>query len=846
MSRAAPPHWVQATNVVQKVSQMAYQSALPQKSSPRLGRKGFLYLQKTAPTEVKAAERVRIIARRMLKAERDERMDITQSLTVVKQYMAGFTRPRDLRTSNWFPGGAYISREKSYESPPEDAYKSHTVFLLESRYNILYGVGRVDAPEYIYGVCREQDLPGVLRDFNSSRADRSVLEAMDNARWPEGPQINPQRRQKWWIDRQDLTDTLSEMGLADRKHEKDEKFEIEEDGDGGEVKKSTKKSKRVTALNPIASSPKASLIPDAIISTSSPSTSRRSVRVLHSSSVLLSADERVPQLHHSPSLMDPASDAVEVSTRPQDSKIPSEVIDADGVRVHPSGFVVPTATQQTRKQRHRDPTRQTGSVAERVAEEKDLEGVTAETSPQGGKVPYEVRGSDGTVTHPSGFEPTTPADGFEHGGNFTVDSRIGQQPLVLPGKRGFHTTASPHAEEVEVAVEEVQWDFARAREQLAATSSKKFVSRQEYLPKLAAEPFWRPLITVTLPTRPLAHSLVRLAKGLPTGRPYHADINNDDKKCRISMTHRMRGLRLNRIQDLAIETAQKLAGMRGGFIGLRFETDSLGRGVGGEGLANPVPSERRLIDVGVGNWYRLADETRELFRLRAAAEVLAPKPFNVWGLDDFGRRLNEGGEVVPWRQPTESIVQRTLREEWYKEYSLLVKALGEYAAYSRSLSASLDPKPKQSPVVLDRPSHEEDLEEDFEDENVGDSPADRPKNPRVFMRPGENVNAQVQARVTDPEINLHDPNSLPPLDFVVCSGKGQPLLGPVVDETGAISMEGFTHEVPIGLGRQLVGQRHDMYCLSRTNQIAQAMAARGRNVSYPKGKFSSTKPSTET
>ncbi|KAJ7603101.1 hypothetical protein DFH06DRAFT_1394571 [Mycena polygramma] len=152
----------------------------------------------------------------------------------------------------------------------------------------------------------------------------------------------------------------------------------------------------------------------------------------------------------------------------------------------------------------------------------DSADVTAETSSRKGKVLYEVRQAAGTVVHPSGFNPSTPADEFEHSGNCTTDSHIGQQPLVL-GKRGFHTTAVSRAQEV-------QLDFnpVLAKQQLSET----FVPRDVYTPTLATTPFWRPLITLTTSTCPIAMTLVPLAKGLPTGRPFH-DTDNHDKKCRI-------------------------------------------------------------------------------------------------------------------------------------------------------------------------------------------------------------------------------------------------------------------------------------------------------------------------
>lgn len=54
------------------------------KASPRAGRKGHMYgppIQHPGPSK---EEQVRIITRRMVKAERDERVDITLSLSEVK------------------------------------------------------------------------------------------------------------------------------------------------------------------------------------------------------------------------------------------------------------------------------------------------------------------------------------------------------------------------------------------------------------------------------------------------------------------------------------------------------------------------------------------------------------------------------------------------------------------------------------------------------------------------------------------------------------------------------------------------------------------------------------------
>ncbi|KAJ6510432.1 hypothetical protein C8R45DRAFT_814862, partial [Mycena sanguinolenta] len=72
-------------------------------------------------------------------------------------------------------------------------------------------------------------------------------------------------------------------------------------------------------------------------------------------------------------------------------------------------------------------------------------------------------------------------------------------------------------------------------------------------------------------------------------------------------------MRLQRIHKLTVDMAEVLAGMRGGVVGIRFEADCLGRGIGGEGLADPIPWEKRVIRIGVAHWYRLASELKELF-----------------------------------------------------------------------------------------------------------------------------------------------------------------------------------------------------------------------------------------
>jgi hypothetical protein len=54
------------------------------KPTPRQGRKGHLYGKKATHPPPTPEEAVRITKRRIAKAERDERMDITMALTPVK------------------------------------------------------------------------------------------------------------------------------------------------------------------------------------------------------------------------------------------------------------------------------------------------------------------------------------------------------------------------------------------------------------------------------------------------------------------------------------------------------------------------------------------------------------------------------------------------------------------------------------------------------------------------------------------------------------------------------------------------------------------------------------------
>lgn len=120
---------------------------------------------------------------------------------------------------------------------------------------------------------------------------------------------------------------------------------------------------------------------------------------------------------------------VVASTRRLKTKIPVEHHATEGHIIHPSGFVVPgpghTSTSDVARAKERernesiDRAIQTAAVAHRVLE-SGFEQVDATTLPSSHKVPFEVREPDGTVKHPSGFMPPTPAHKFR----YTVDSNI--------------------------------------------------------------------------------------------------------------------------------------------------------------------------------------------------------------------------------------------------------------------------------------------------------------------------------------------------------------------------------------------------------------------------------------
>lgn len=697
--------------------------------------------------------------------------------------MGGFTRPRDLRSSNWFPGGRYADMGKVYEAPPDAAYEPHTVFLLESRHPVRHGVGRVDTYDHVVGVCREGDFEAVLQRYNSERAPGEERESMDNARWPWVPQYQL-KRTKWWADgenpKQIMADLLGEAGvdgayldesLAEFAEDVDAHLNVEDPHQPMSKKQRAELLAQATSEAAMFAKPGAPVgarafhtsavargahsynedhvVPNFYVKHKRSKNPEASAATPPSSATSQDPQTEVIVESHG-SLMDQLSDSIlsgdlAASTmRRLKSKTPHEHFNEDGILVHPSGFVIPTpgeAEVPRSEKRIRDINLQTAAVAERVKEEGSYSDINAHTRLQENKVPYEVIEEDGTVSHPSGFVPPTAAHEFKYSDSSSVDNHVqdavqrqrrrattihlseaeaekrqkksdamfsmdeDDAELIAElkaglkeaagksnggnQKRGIHTSAVARAQEVPhfqsfstgvedrsppphlagaahkpIPVEKVFQAGKAPKSGVPVTAPVRKVSaetqalRDRYLPTLAENPFWRPLLSVTMSTRPLATTLARLSRARPRGMPFYAAVNNDDRKTHESFPARIRNMRLDRMESLTVDMAELLAGARGGFIGIRFTPQDKGRGIGGEGLEKPLPKESRTIKIGVGNWYKHADDVKEAFKLDAAERVgqvgvgLSDigETFDVSGLDDHGRRVHDQtGEVIPWR-----------------------------------------------------------------------------------------------------------------------------------------------------------------------------------------------------
>lgn len=610
------------------------------------------------------------------------------------RYMGGFTRPQDLRISNWFPGGAYVKKGKVYESPPEAAYESHTVYLLEARYPTKHGVGRADSIEHVVGVCREGDLPAIIEKYNSPHCPKDEREVMDNALWP----WLPSKRSKtvsWCDPGEQKKDVLA------RRHEEIYGEHAAESG--------------LSIATP-------SVPLDLSVAPPAPATGSLTHRRAFHSSARACASEPKAQ---TPKTTAGQRAKIDESSWTRPHK-PSQ--DADD-NVVPAYYV-------ERK-------RQLDDIAERKEEEGGLmaqlsagiisEGIAAQTRVREGKVPVEIVEEDGTVRLPSGFEPPTPATDFhpvvamppaEDDTPILTAEKVSWDEALVPaedavagtsaaassgpsGSRGFHTSAVARAKEIPMnlldhtppapparardasprrnvkanvkakAAAQPQKEFAEEEEDdddldiiesvddlveggvppvtdsAAAYDDVLSKHRKRYFATLKDEPFWRPVLTMTFSTRPLAVTAARLSRALPRGLPFYASIDEADRKISATYSSRISQLRYARMRSLALEIAKRLRGDFGGFPGIRFETGQRGRGINGEGLDAPIPFEKRVVQIGVGEWHKWGKSLQELIKDEVQENELEDG-VRVFGIDEWGKRT----DGVEWKQPNVKIAAR--------------------------------------------------------------------------------------------------------------------------------------------------------------------------------------------
>ncbi|KAE9400624.1 hypothetical protein BT96DRAFT_857103 [Gymnopus androsaceus JB14] len=595
----------------------------------------------------------RILHRRIMKAERDERVDLTAALTPIRTYRGGFTRPTDIRASNWFPGGRYHTMGKVYEEPSPFAYEPHTVLLLESRYDIKYGIGRKDHPAHIVAVCRTADLEAVIKSFNSRLAPGDCLQYMDNARWPW---LKPKKTShvKWWNSPEEREETLQDL--------KDDATAVGHQAVQDALQQASRESDEEDLR--------------------AKKDFRRQLAQTTAVAARVTEEQQLSDI------------ATEI--KPLQGKVPFELEFEDGTVAHPSGFVPPTpadrqhdpeyhlsphphsrvATELRRRQMETVNEHHSDSLVPRIEQWKALKerqdeegglmqslttgilsgGVSAATEPRDAKIPTEIHGvHDNAIAqpmqHPSGFVPPTArmSRGASDARTSIVEgenSDSGEAPEAPERSPTFASSDTHHVEE----------GYDSTTKADPEESRKNLIElRKTYFDSIKTTPFWRPLLCMTVSTRPLAKTLARLSRGLTRGQAFYSVIPPGERMAQRSLASRLRSLRITRMRTLATEMAQLLAGARGGFIGLRFDAHSRGRGIDGEGLDKPIPWEQRVIGVGIGSWYHLADELVESFKLIAEQEVSEVYeiegenrgPFLVYKMDEHGVPVADSPQF-PW------------------------------------------------------------------------------------------------------------------------------------------------------------------------------------------------------
>jgi len=510
-------------------------------------------------------------------------------------------------------GGRHRQLNKSYLNQSPAAYTPHTVFLLESRYPVSYGAGREDSVHHIFGVAPAGLLPDVLKTYNSTEAGTEALELMDNARWPWNAQ-QKLKMTKWWTNKTEWLERMRQLegnqdlghddfGALKYNHVVDPSQEIIDDinGNQGEIKSFPPSPAQNSRKQPDDYNP----TPERFLKQTA------GVREAHS--------------EHSMDLFTGGMTRFK-------GKIPFEVPAVDGSYEHPSGFRIPTPAHHFSENLPpveqppppRDEVQNTGGHIDaeswsKLNKEKqglmtglmtgtiDVEIVTRQE-----KIPTEIHGENMEHQHASGFTPPTP---LMPRGDFEAHS---QRISLIQDETTTQIAGSDELDSSDDSLTQVQTIPIRA----------------QYIPHVAETPFWRPILSFTVSTRPLALTLLRLSKGLARGTSYHSLIDNIKKKDSLSHGLRNRNLRLNRMEELIRGLSEALAGKRGEVPAIRFSVDE-------NSVEEQIPFAKRVVGVGIGTWYHRKHELAETYallggELKTGAEN-AQNPFVTYELDEFGR-----------------------------------------------------------------------------------------------------------------------------------------------------------------------------------------------------------------
>ena len=245
-----------------------------------------------------------------------------------------------------------------------------------------------------------------------------------------------------------------------------------------------------------------------------------------------------------------------------------------------------------------------------------------------------------------------------------------------------------------------------------ASSLERAALRKLYLPVLETDPFYRPILTLTVPTRPMAIALTQFCKALMHGTIFHTYIAKNGIMRSTKLTAKMkhyypclfvedhqlngegsekekqkakyhiqsRRLRLVRAAEMTYQLAEFVVGARGGLKGIQQVLRKTRRGTRRDQLRVGEPAADIVIDVGIGgsSWCEEDyDYDKWVAEYRDAIERLNNQfpdimeitrdqystPIRLHRLDDFGRRYDmETGELVPWPEALKNEMPASFHE----------------------------------------------------------------------------------------------------------------------------------------------------------------------------------------